>query len=237
MITGAAQRIGAAIARYLHSKQFSIVIHYNRSAKEANQLADEFNRLRANSCCTVQADLQAASSYDRVIDTALELTGSLDALVNNASVFYPTRLAQIEEPSWNEIIGTNLKAPLFLARRAAPHLEQTRGCIINITDIHGSRPLLQHSMYSVAKSGLNMLTRCLARELAPDVRVNAVSPGAILWPAGMQEETKDTILSTIPLHRLGAPLDIARAVYFLIAEADYITGQILPVDGGRSLSE
>lgn len=237
LITGAAQRIGAAIARYLHSRQFSVVIHYNRSAQEATRLAHDLNRVRAGSCCTVQADLQAASSYDRVIDTALQLTGSLDALVNNASVFYPTRLAQIEEPSWNEIIGTNLKAPLFLARHAAPHLEKTRGCIINITDIHGSRPLLQHSMYSVAKSGLNMLTRSLARELAPDVRVNAVSPGAILWPAGIDDETKDSILSAIPLQRPGDPLDIARAVHFLIAEAGYITGQILPVDGGRSLSE
>ncbi len=237
LITGAAQRIGAAIARYLHAKQFNVVIHYNRSAQEANQLAHELSHIRSNSCCTVQADLQAASSYDWVIDTALELTGSLDALVNNASVFYQTRLALIQEPSWNEIIGTNLKAPLFLARRAAVHLEKTRGCIINITDIHGSRPLLQHSMYSVAKSGLNMLTRCLARELAPDVRVNAVSPGAILWPAGMDEETKDSILATVPLQRLGDPADIAKAVHFLIAEADYVTGQILPVDGGRSLSE
>ena len=237
LITGAARRIGAAIARHLHAKQFNVVIHYNRSASEANSLADELNQIRPNSACTVQADLMAASSYDWVIEKALELTGSLDALVNNASVFYPTLLPQIKEPTWNEIIGTNLKAPLFLARRAAPHLEQTRGCIINITDIHGSRPLLQHSMYSVAKSGLNMLTRSLARELAPNVRVNAVSPGAIIWPADMDDETRDSILSVIPLQRPGDPADIARAVYFLITEADYITGQVLPVDGGRSLSE
>ncbi len=236
LITGAARRIGAAIARRLHAKQYNVVIHYNRSAAEANSLADEFNRIRPNSSCTVQADLMAASSYDWVIDKALELTGSLDVLVNNASVFYPTRLPQIKEPTWNEIIGTNLKAPLFLARRAAPYLEQTRGCIINITDIHGSRPLLEHSMYSVAKSGLNMLTRSLARELAPNVRVNAVSPGAIIWPAEMDDETRDSILSVIPLQRPGDPVDIASAVYFLIAEADYITGQVLPVDGGRSLS-
>ena len=236
MITGAARRIGAVIARHLHAKQYNVVIHYNRSAPEANSLADELNRIRPDSACTVQADLMAASSYDWVIDKALELTGNLDVLVNNASVFYPTRLPQIKEPTWNEIIGTNLKAPLFLARRAAPHLEQTRGCIINITDIHGSRPLLEHSMYSVAKSGLNMLTRSLARELAPNVRVNAVSPGAILWPAEMDDETRDSILSVIPLQRPGDPVDIASAVYFLIAEADYITGQVLPVDGGRSLS-
>ena len=236
MITGAARRIGAVIARHLHAKQFNVVIHYNRSAQEANSLAEELNLVRPGSSCTVQADLMAASSYDWVIDKALELTGSLDVLVNNASVFYPTRLPQIKEPTWNEIIGTNLKAPLFLARRAAPHLEQTRGCIINITDIHGSRPLLDHSMYSVAKSGLNMLTRSLARELAPNVRVNAVSPGAILWPAEMDDETRDSILSVIPLRRPGDPVDIASAVYFLIADADYVTGQVLPVDGGRSLS-
>ena len=236
MITGAARRIGAVIARHLHAKQFNVVIHYNRSAQEANSLAEELNLVRPDSSCTVQADLMAASSYDWVIDKALELTGSLDVLVNNASVFYPTRLPQIKEPTWNEIIGTNLKAPLFLARRAAPYLEQTRGCIINITDIHGSRPLLDHSMYSVAKSGLNMLTRSLARELAPNVRVNAVSPGAILWPAEMDDETRDSILSVIPLRRPGDPVDIASAVYFLIADADYVTGQVLPVDGGRSLS-
>ena len=237
LITGAARRIGAAAARYLHSQQFNVVIHYNRSAAEASQLADELNSIRANSSCTVQADLLAVSSYNWVIDTALELTGSLDALVNNASMFYPTLLAQIKEPTWDEIIGTNLKAPLFLARHAAVHLEKTRGCIINITDIHGSRPLPHHSMYSVAKSGLIMLTRSLAQELAPNVRVNAVSPGAILWPDGMDDETKDSILSAIPLQRPGEPAEVARAVYFLIAEADYITGQVLAVDGGRSLAE
>ena len=237
LITGAAQRIGAAAARYLHSKQFNVVIHYNRSALEANRLADELNHIRADSSCTVQADLLAASSYDWVIGTALELSGSLDALVNNASMFYPTLLPQIKEPTWDEIIGTNLKAPLFLARQAAVHLEKTQGCIINITDIHGSRPLPQHSMYSVAKSGLIMLTRSLAQELAPNVRVNAISPGAILWPDGMGEEAKDSILSAVPLQRRGLPVDVARAVHFLIAEADYITGQVLAVDGGRSLSQ
>ncbi len=254
LITGAAQRIGAAAARYLHSKQFNVVVHYNRSALEANRLVDELNHIRADSSCTVQADLLAASSYDSsrlilvqadllaassydwVIDAALELSGSLDALVNNASMFYPTLLPQIKEPTWDEIIGTNLKAPLFLARHAAVHLEKTQGCIINITDIHGSRPLPQYSMYSVAKSGLIMLTRSLAQELAPNVRVNAVSPGAILWPDGMGEEAKDSILSAIPLQRRGLPVDVARAVHFLIAEADYITGQVLAVDGGRSLS-
>ena len=237
LITGAARRIGAATARYLHSKQFNVVIHYNRSALEANQLADELNHIRADSSRTVQADLLAASSYDWVIDTALELTGSLDALVNNASMFYPTLLPQIKEPTWDDIIGTNIKAPLFLARHAAVHLEKTRGCIINITDIHGSRPLPQHSMYSVAKSGLIMLTRSLAQELAPNVRVNAVSPGAILWPDGMDDEAKDSILSAIPLQRPGEPVEIAKAVYFFIAKADYITGQVLAVDGGRSLSQ
>lgn len=237
LITGAARRIGAAIARHLHEKDFNVVVHYNRSASAANLLAEELNQVRTGSCRTVQADLMAPSSYDRVMKKALALSGRLDVLVNNASVFYPTRLPDIAEPAWNEIIGANLKAPLFLARNAAPHLERTGGCIINITDIHGSRPLPEHAMYSVAKSGLNMLTRSLARELAPKVRVNAVSPGAILWPAGMDDETRDSILSAIPLQHQGNPADVAKAVYFLIAEADYVTGQVLPVDGGRSLSE
>ena len=237
LITGAARRIGAAIARHLHADAFSVVIHYNRSAAEADALAHELNGIRAGSACTVQADLMAASSCDLVMEKALALTGSLDALVNNASVFYPTLLPDIAEHAWNEVIGANLKAPLFLSRSAAPHLEQSGGCIVNITDIHGSRPLPGHSIYSVSKSGLNMLTRSLARELAPKVRVNAVSPGAILWPAGMDDETRDSIMSAIPLQRLGDPADIARAVHFLIAEAGYITGQVLTVDGGRSLAD
>ncbi len=237
LITGGAQRIGAAIARYLHANRFDVVIHYNRSAAEANHLAGELNHIRANSSCVVQANLLDVSSCDRVIDTALELNGRLDALVNNASVFYPALLPDINENTWDEIVGTNLKAPLFLVRRAAEHLERNRGCIVNITDIHGSRPLKGHSVYSVAKSGLSMLTRSLAKELAPDVRVNAVSPGAILWPAGMDGELKNTILSKIPLQRLGEPVDVAKAVHFLIAEADYVTGQVLAVDGGRSLYE
>ena len=205
LITGAARRIGAAIARHLHAKDFNVVIHYNRSAREANALADELNGIRAGSACAVQADLMAASSCDRVIEKALALTGSLDALVNNASVFYPTPLHDIAEHTWNEVIGANLKAPLFLAGSAAPHLEQTGGCIVNITDIHGSRPLPEHTLYSVAKAGLNMLTRSLARELAPNVRVNAVSPGAILWPAEIDGKTRDSILSAIPLQRRETP--------------------------------
>ena len=237
LITGAARRIGAAIARHLHANAFSVVIHYNRSAAQADALADELNRTRAGSARTLQADLMAASSCDLVVEEALTLTGRLDALVNNASVFYPSPLPDIAEPAWNEVIGANLKAPLFLARSAAPRLEQTGGSIVNISDIHGSRPLPGHTIYSVSKSGLDMLTRSLARELAPKVRVNAVSPGAILWPAGMDDETRDSIMSAIPLQRLGDPADIARAVHFLIAEAGYITGQVLTVDGGRSLSD
>lgn len=235
LITGAAQRVGAVIACYLHARQFDVVIHYNESTAEATRLAGELNQLRANSASLVQADLLAPSACDALIDAALGFKNRLDALVNNASTFYPTLLADMNEDAWEGIMGANLKAPLFLAQRAADSLRKSRGCIVNITDIHGTRPLKRYPVYSVAKSGLIMLTQALAKELAPDVRVNAVSPGAILWPDPMDSELKSKILSRTPLRRHGDPLDIAKAVHFLIVDADYITGQVLAVDGGRSL--
>ncbi len=235
LITGASRRIGAVIARYLHAKQFDVVIHYNQSAAEANSLADELNQDRASSASLVQADLSNQSSCDTLIDTVTELNKGLYALVNNASTFYPTLLSDVNEDAWDEIMDVNLKAPLFLARRAADLLRKSQGCMVNITDIHGARPLKRYPLYSVAKSGLIMLTRALAKELAPDVRVNAVSPGAILWPDDMDGELKNKILSRIPLRRHGDPIDIAKAAHFLITDADYITGQVLTVDGGRIL--
>ena len=235
LITGASRRIGAVIARYLHAKQFDVVIHYNQSVAEANSLADELNQGRTSSASLVQADLSKQSSCDTLIDTVTELNNGLYALVNNASTFYPTLLSDVNEDTWDEIMDVNLKAPLFLAKRTAALLRKSQGCIVNITDIHGAQPLKRYPLYSVAKSGLIMLTRALAKELAPDVRVNAVSPGAILWPDDMDSELKNKILSRIPLRRHGDPIDIAKAVHFLITDADYITGQVLTVDGGRSL--
>ena len=235
LVTGAARRIGAAIARRLHGAGYNVVIHYNRSGPEAEALAGEFNRGRPDSSRAIQADLLDASAGARVVELALALNGRLDALVNNASMFYPAPLSGISETTWNEIVGTNLKAPLFLARHAAAQLQQNCGCIINLTDIHGARPLADHTLYSTAKAGLIMLTRALAKELAPAVRVNAVSPGAILWPPDTDDETREAILAQAPLGRLGTPDEVARAVCFLITEATYITGQTLAVDGGRSL--
>jgi len=235
LITGAAQRIGAVIARHLHESGFNVIVHYHHSATEANRLVDELNKTRSDSAHCVQADLLDVSRYDELIDTAMGFNGRLDVLVNNASAFFPALLCDINEDMWDELIGTNLKAPLFLAKSINEHLKKNKGCIVNITDIHGSKPLKRYPVYSVAKSGLIMLTKALAGELAPDVRVNAISPGAVLWPQDMHDALKHKILSRIPMQRHGTPMDIAKTVNFLITKADYITGQIISVDGGRSL--
>ncbi len=235
LITGAARRIGAAVARHLHAQGFCVAVHCHRSAAEGADLAAGFNEERADSAAVVQADLAQGQAPARVIAAALELNGRLDALVNNAAVFYPTPLPTLNEQDWDETMNANLKAPLFLSLAAAAHLEKTGGCIVNITDVHGARPLRRHTAYSTAKAGLAMLTLSLARELAPRVRVNAVAPGAVTWPPDMDERLKETILARVPLQRPGTPADVARAVHFLISDADYITGQVLAVDGGRSL--
>ena len=236
LITGAARRIGAVIARHLHAQQFDVVIHYRRAADEAAGLADELNQVRPGSAATAQADLLQPAACASLIDAALAFNNRLDALVNNASAFYPTPLADLDEGSWDELVGTNLKAPLFLASRAAASLKKHRGCLVNIADLYGSAPLKGYAVYSVAKAGLLMLTRALARELAPEARVNAVAPGAILWPENMDEEQKAKILSKTPMGRLGDPADVAKAVHFLIADADYMTGQTLMVAGGRGMA-
>jgi pteridine reductase len=236
LITGAARRVGAQLARALHAEGANLAIHCHRSLAEAEQLAAELNAVRPASAQVFGADLRDAAQPARLVAQACARFGGLNLLINNASSFYPTPLGSITLSQWQDLMGTNLQAPLFLSQAAAPPLKASRGAIINIVDIHGLRPLRDHTVYSTAKAGLIMLTRALARELAPEVRVNAVAPGAVLWPeAGMDEERKGKILEQTPLHRPGSPADIARAVLFFAAESPFVTGQILAVDGGRSV--
>lgn len=237
LITGAARRLGAAIARELHAAGFDTIIHYRQSEQAAQALASELNNARPHSAWTLAADLRDAGARQTLIDNAIDCTGRLDVLVNNASAFYPTPLASIDDDNWAELMDINLKAPLFLAQNAATELGRRRGCIINITDIHAERPLSGHPVYCVSKAGLVMLTRALAREMAPEVRVNAVAPGAVLWPESMDEGTQQEILSRIALDRRGDPEDIARAVLYFVRDAGYVTGQVLSVDGGRLLNQ
>jgi pteridine reductase len=236
LITGAAKRVGAAIARMLHGAGASIVLHYRGSVNEADALAADLNRIRAGSATAVQADLLATARLPALIERAQRAHGRLDILVNNASSFYPTLLGEITEREWDDLIGTNLKAPLFLAQAAATPLKLSRGLILNIVDIHGLRPLRRHAVYSVAKAGLIMLTKSLARELGPHVRVNAIAPGPVMWPeSGADDELQRKILERTLLKRPGSPEDIARAALFFATGAPYVTGQILAVDGGRSV--
>lgn len=236
LITGAARRLGAETARALHAAGLNVVVHYQRSAAEADALAQTLNRQRPDSALALPADLHRVSNCQKLIAETVARWGRLDALVNNASGFYPTPLAELTEAQWDDLSGSNLKAPLFLAQAAAPHLAKTGGCIINMVDANLARPLRDHPAYLAAKAGLAMLTRALAKDLAPAVRVNGIAPGAILWPAAEPgAEDKQAILAGIPLGRLGTPADIAGAIRFLVCDAPYITGQILAVDGGRSL--
>jgi pteridine reductase len=239
LITGAAKRIGAEISRMLHAEGMNIAIHYRSSKHEAQALCNELNALRANSAIILQADLLHTAELDRLVRQAAEHWGRLDALINNASSFYPTPVGSITEQQWDELMGSNLKAPLFLSQAAAPLLTEAGGSIINIVDIHGFRPMKQHPVYCAAKAGLAMLTQSLARELGPEVRVNGVAPGAIIWPeSGLEEDTatQQMILDRTALKRKGEPRDIAATVRFLLLDAHYITGQVLPVCGGRSLN-
>jgi pteridine reductase len=235
LITGAARRIGAELARTLHAAGADLVLHYRRSAAEAAALAGSLNTLRPRSAVTAQADLLESGGLARLAGEAAAAFGRLDILINNASSFFPTPLGTIEESHWNDLIGTNLKAPLFLAQATSPALKAARGLIVNLVDIHGVRPLRAYPVYSIAKAGLIALTRALARELAPEVRVNAVAPGPVMWPEPLAPELKEEIISRTLLKRAGSPLDVARAVLFFAQDAPYVTGQILAVDGGRSL--
>lgn len=238
LITGGARRIGAEIADVLHAEGMNIILHYRNSRQEAESIAARLENRRSQSTALVKGDLLNVAEFPRIIETARLQWGRLDVLINNASAFYPTEIPHINEQQWDELIGVNLKAPLFLIQQAAKTLLENRGCIINIVDIHGDRPLRRHPVYSIAKAGLIMLTKAMARELAPHVRVNGIAPGAILWPEAEQEDEgqQQQIIDQIALKRLGEPHDIALAARFLIRDAGYITGQILPVEGGRTLS-
>lgn len=236
LITGAARRIGSTIATTLHAAGARVVVHYRRSAADAEDLVSRLNAIRADSAMAIDADLLDTAALPGLVTAVAEWAGGLDILVNNASSFYPTPIGQVDEKVWDDLVGTNLKAPLFLAQAALPRLAQRSGNIINIIDIHAQRPLREHAVYGSAKAGLAMLTRALAKELAPDVRVNGVSPGAILWPEnGMSDATRRSILQQVPLGRGGEPADIAGCVLYLVRDAHYVTGQIIAVDGGRSI--
>ncbi len=237
LITGAAHRIGAATARLLHQAGANIVLHYRHSAEGAKLLADELNSKRAESVILLQGDLLDIAALSQLVEQAHAAWNRLDVLVNNASTFYPTPIGNVSEEQWNDLMGTNLKAPFFLSQAAAPQLKTARGCIINIVDIHADQPLREHPVYSMAKAGLVMMTKSLAAELGPEIRVNGIAPGAILWPENdMDDAIKSKILERTFLKRQGNPQDIARAALFLIRDADYTTGNIIKVDGGRSLN-
>ena len=236
LVTGGAKRIGATIAETLHNKGFNVAIHYNSSSDSAEQLCAQFNAKKQDSSIAIGADLLDQSSLENLIPSLIEKTKRLDVLVNNASTFYPTPIEKIALEDWENLFGTNLKAPLFLSKYAAKYLQQSRGTIINIIDIHSKKPLKDHPIYGSAKSGLAMLTRSLASDLAPDVRVNGISPGLILWPENNpSDQVKNNILQQIPLKKIGTSEDIANCVLFLIEDAPYITGEIIAVDGGRSM--
>jgi pteridine reductase len=239
LVTGGAKRVGAAICRTLHAAGANIALHYRSSKDEAQALATELNRLRPHSVALVQADLLRLHDLEHMVQKAMQHLGRLDAVVNNASSFFPTPLDEITAAQWDDLIGTNLQAPLFLAQAAAAELRRNHGAIVNIVDIHAERPMHGHLLYSVAKSGLSGLTRALAQELAPQVRVNAVAPGVIIWPEVAEwedEERRRKIIAHTLLKREGEPDDIARTVKFLLSDAPYVTGQVIAVDGGRSIN-
>lgn len=236
LVTGGARRIGARVVERLHEAGCNVAIHCRHSLDEAQALADRLNQGRADSALLFQADLHQTDRLVPLIADVTDKTGRLDVLINNASSFYPTPLGSITEDQWNDLVGSNLKAPLFLSQAAWPFLRDSRGVIVNIVDIHARRPLRNHIVYGSAKAGLDMLTKSLAREMAPEVRVNAVSPGAILWPEeGMNAAMQQKIIQETPLARSGNPDDIADCILYLVRDATFVTGQNIAVDGGRSL--
>ena len=239
LITGGAKRVGAAICRLLHASGANLMIHYRNSVNEARALQSEFNLQRPNSAAIIQADLLTLPALPGLVQETIRHFGRLDVLINNASSYYPTELGQIDEQQWHDLTGSNLQAPLFLAQAAANELRRRRGCIVNITDMHVERPKKGYIDYSVAKAGLVTLTKSLAHELAPEVRVNAVAPGPVLWPEDnpqFDEVYRQRVISQTLLKRIGESDDVARAVRFLIDDAPFITGQVIAVDGGRSLN-
>src|SRR5687768_3968625 len=237
LITGGARRVGAAIARELHSAGANLAIHFRHSARDAATLAAELNDRRAKSAATIRADLLDVENLGALIEFTLRHFGALDVLVNNASTFYPTKIGEITPAAWDDLMGTNLKAPLFLSQAAAPALRKSQGLILNIVDIHALRPLRDYPVYCAAKAGLQMITRSLAKELGPEIRVNGISPGPVLWPEGQSDEKgRAKIIERTVLKRMGTPEDIARTALFFAASAPFVTGQILAVDGGRSVA-
>jgi pteridine reductase len=239
LITGGAKRVGASICRRLHAGGANLMIHYRSSATEAEALRGELESVRGGSCALVRADLLDTLALPGLVDATMARFGRLDVLINNASSFFPTAVGEITEKAWDDLVGTNLKVPLFLSQAAAPELKRSGGAIVNIVDIHADRPMKDYVVYSTAKGGLVALTRSLARELGPEVRVNGVAPGAIIWPEDdvwSDEGERQRIIAQTSLKRIGDPDDIALAVEFLVTGAPYVTGQILAVDGGRSIS-
>lgn len=238
LVTGGARRIGAEIVRQLHRAGMDILLHFRHSHAAAEQLQLDLTARRRDSVTLVQADLQDMKALDNLVHRAEAWKGRLDLLVNNASNFYATPLATAGEAEWEDLMGTNLKAPFFLSQAAAPLLRANRGCIVNLVDIHAERPLAKHPIYSIAKAGNAMLVKSLARELGPEIRVNGIAPGAILWPSEeLPEKVKSEIVARTALKRAGTPEDIARTVLFLVQDAGYISGQIIAVDGGRSVQQ
>jgi pteridine reductase len=236
LVTGGARRIGSEIVRALHGQGFNIALHYRTSEADARRLAEGLNSERGASVQLYQADLRESGAIHKMIASVLASHARLDVLVNNASSYYATPLESLNDAEYGDLLDTNLKAPLFLAQAVAAKLRATRGCIINIADIYGLKPLAAHAAYCAAKAGLVMLTRVLALELAPDIRVNAIAPGAILWPeSGSSEVERKAVLASTPMGRSGEPADIAQTVLFLVDEADYMTGQVIKVDGGRAI--
>ena len=236
LITGAAKRIGAACARLLHGKGCNVFLHYRTSKEAALELCYELNQIRADSAYMMQADLLDSQELEALVNEACMAWGTIDVLVNNASSFYPTPISDVTEGQWDELLGSNLKAPFFLAKALSKTLAKNKGCIVNIADIHAERGLKGYPVYSIAKAGLVAMTKILAKEFGPAIRVNAVAPGAILWPErGLSLQEKQEILQRVVLQRNGEASDIAKAVWFLIKDSDYMTGQIMTIDGGRTL--
>lgn len=239
LITGGAKRVGATICRELHAHGANLMIHYNTSKQEAKSLQAELNLQRTDSVSIIQGDLLNVAIASSLIKEVTQRFGKLDILINNASTYEPTEVGNINEDNWNDLIGSNLKAPMFLAQAAAPALKKQHGCIVNITDMHIEHPKKGYVVYSVAKAGLVTLTKSLAQELSPEVRVNAVAPGPVLWPENnpqFDEVYRQRVISQTLLKRVGEPTDIAKAVKFLAADAPFITGHVLTVDGGRSIN-
>lgn len=239
LITGAARRIGAEIARILHQNEMNVVLHYHTSHAEAEKLCAELNEIRSQSAHILRANLVITTELNRLVDQAVKFWGRLDVLINNASQFYKTAMGSVSDIVWDDLINTNLKAPFFISQAAVPYLAKNNGCIINIADIHAEKPMKEYPVYSISKAGLVMMTKALAKELGDQVRVNAVSPGPIIWPEAKNElssDLKQKMIDRTVLKREGHPVEVAKAVLFLANEADYITGQVLTVDAGRSLN-